>query len=166
MFEVNEYLSKFDLKSGYHHVDIHPEHQKYLGFQWETHDKVKNYVFIVLLFGLSSACYLFTKLMRPLIRHWRGRGLKAIVYLDDGIVATKYREQALRESAQVKLDLDNAGFIVNNEKCNWEPSRNTEWLGFQIDLSVGEFSVPACKIDMLRSKPLTAKEAQPDSWPM
>ena len=72
----------------------------------------------------------------------------------------KDREQALRESAQVKLDLDNAGFIVNNEKCNWEPSCNTEWLGFQIDLSVGKFSVPACKIDMLRSKLLTAKEAQ------
>ena len=49
-FEVNEYLFKFDLKSGYHHVDIHPEHQKYLGFQWETHDKVKNYVFTVLAF--------------------------------------------------------------------------------------------------------------------
>ena len=126
MFEVNEYLFKFDLKSGYHHVDIHPEYQKYLGFQWKTHDKVKNYVFTVLPFGLSSACYLFTKLMRPLIRHWRGRGLKAILYLDDGIVAIKDREQALRESAQVKLDFDNAGFIVNNEKCNWVPSRNTE----------------------------------------
>ena len=25
MFERNEYLFKFDLKSGYHHVDIHPE---------------------------------------------------------------------------------------------------------------------------------------------
>ena len=73
MFEVNEYLFKFDLKSGYHHVDIHPDYQKYLGFQWETHGKVNNYVFTVLPFGLSSACYLFTKLMRPLIRHWRGK---------------------------------------------------------------------------------------------
>ena len=25
MFDKNEYLFKFDLKSGYHHVDIHPE---------------------------------------------------------------------------------------------------------------------------------------------
>ena len=55
--------------------------------------------------------------MRPLIRHWRGRGLKAIVYLDDGIVAIKDKKQALKESVQVRLDLDNAGFIVNNEKC-------------------------------------------------
>ena len=31
MFEKDEFLFKFDLKSGYHHVDIYPEHQKYLG---------------------------------------------------------------------------------------------------------------------------------------
>ena len=49
---------------------------------------VANYfVFAVLPFGLSTACYLFTKLLRPLIRYWRGQGLKAILYLDDGIVA-------------------------------------------------------------------------------
>ena len=33
MFEQGEYLFKFDLKSGYHHVDIWPEHCKYLGFR-------------------------------------------------------------------------------------------------------------------------------------
>ena len=32
MFEGDEYMFKFDLKSGYHHVDIYPEHQRYLGF--------------------------------------------------------------------------------------------------------------------------------------
>ena len=26
-----------------------------------------------------------SKLLRPLIRLWRGRGLKAIIYLDDGM---------------------------------------------------------------------------------
>jgi len=64
MFEKDEYLFKFNLKLGYHHVDIHPECYKFLGFQW----KGVFYVFKVLPFGLSSACYLFTKLLRPLIR--------------------------------------------------------------------------------------------------
>jgi len=31
--------------------------------------------------------------MRPLVRFWRGRGLKAIVYLDDGEVAVKGHEE-------------------------------------------------------------------------
>ena len=117
-------------------------------------------MFKVLPFGLATAWYLFTELMRPLVRHWRGRGLKAIVYLDDGIVAVKIKENALIESAQVKMDLGNAGFVVNNEKCEWEPKCNMEWLGFLIDLSMGEFSVPAGKLDMLKSKLLAVKESK------
>ena len=45
------------------------------------------FTFVVLPFGLSSAHYVFTKIIRPLVRLWRSKGLKAIVYLDDGIVA-------------------------------------------------------------------------------
>jgi len=52
------------------------------------------YVFAVLSFKLSTACYVFTKLLRPLVRYWRGRGLKAIIYLDDGIVAVKGKDAA------------------------------------------------------------------------
>ena len=70
MFERNEYMFKFDLKSGYYHVDIHCEHQKYLGFRWDTEGCPQFYVFTVLPFGLSTACYVFTKLLRPMIRRW------------------------------------------------------------------------------------------------
>ena len=93
LFDVEEYLFKFDLKSGYHHVDIHSDYHTYLGFQWETQGVACYYVFTVLPFELSTACYMFTKIMRPLIRYWCGRSLKAIVYLDDGIVAVKGREK-------------------------------------------------------------------------
>lgn len=68
MFEKHNYLFKFDLKSGYHHINIHVEHQKYLGFQWDTGTTTEYYVFTVLPFGLATACYLFTKIMRPLVR--------------------------------------------------------------------------------------------------
>ena len=115
MFEKDEFLFKFDLKSGYHHVDIYPEHQEYLGFEWDSNGNVNlcnGYVFTVLPFGLSTACYLFTKLMRPLVRHWRGRGLKAIVYLDDGIVAINGERRAQEEIILVRRELENAGFII------------------------------------------------------
>ena len=32
LFEKRDFLFSFDLKSGYHHVDIATIHQKYLGF--------------------------------------------------------------------------------------------------------------------------------------
>ena len=79
LFEKEDFLFKFDLKSGYHHLSIFEEHQKYLGFGWELEGVLQYFVFTVLPFGLSSACYAFKKLMRPVVRHWRGGGLRAIV---------------------------------------------------------------------------------------
>ena len=35
IFAKGFYLFKFDLKSGYHHVEIFPEHRKYLAFSWD-----------------------------------------------------------------------------------------------------------------------------------
>ena len=106
--------------TGYHHVDICSEHQKYLGFQ----------------------CYIFTELMRPLVRLWHGRGLKAIVYLDDGIIAAEGKSQALKESARIQYKLQCAGFVAIAEKSLWDQNKDMEWLGFIIDLAKGEFAVP------------------------
>ena len=75
LFKRGDYLFSFDLKSGYHHVDIAKHHWKYLGFNWEG----INYVFTILPFGLSTACYMLTKVIRPLVRYWRARGLRILV---------------------------------------------------------------------------------------
>lgn len=81
-FEKDGYMCTFDLKSGYHHVDICQDSQKYLhGFEWQG----VHYVFIVMPFGLASACYIFSKLLRPIVRHFRAKGYKIVIYVDDGI---------------------------------------------------------------------------------
>ena len=98
LFERHEFLFKFVLKSDYHHVDIYPKHHKHLGFQWDIGGVTGYYVFAVLPLGLSMACYIFTKLMRPLMRYWHGKGLKAIVYLDDCIIAVEGESESLNES--------------------------------------------------------------------
>ena len=38
------FLIKFDLKSGYHHIDIHEDFQKYLGFAWTFSDGTTKYL--------------------------------------------------------------------------------------------------------------------------
>ena len=50
-----------ELKSGYHHIDICPDHQKYLGFACPFSGIVRYFTFAVLPFGLSSACFCFTR---------------------------------------------------------------------------------------------------------
>ena len=71
---VWEMMFKFDLKSGCHHVNIHCEYQKHLGFRWDTEGCPQVYMFTMLPFRLSTAYYVFTKLLGPMISHWRERG--------------------------------------------------------------------------------------------
>ena len=58
----------WDLKSGYHHVSIYQNHQQYLGFAWRFGHITRYFTFRVLPFGLSSACFCFTKILRPLVK--------------------------------------------------------------------------------------------------
>ena len=65
-------------------------------------------MFTVLPLGLSIACYVFIKLIRPLVRFWQSKGLKAILYSDDGIVSGKGEKKAINTSAEIKTGLENA----------------------------------------------------------
>ena len=86
LFEAGFYFFSFDVESGFHHVSVVEHHQQLLGFSWLFPDgKRRFYNFRVLPFGLSSACYVFTKLMRPLVARWRSMGHVSLVYIDDGI---------------------------------------------------------------------------------
>ena len=75
-------MFSFDLKSGYHHVDIFPDHRKYLSFSL---GRTRFFEFTVLAFGLSSAPSLCTQLFKPLVRKWRSESKGIVVYLDDGL---------------------------------------------------------------------------------
>ena len=132
LFQKEDYLFSFDLKSGYHHVDIHRQHQKYLGFAWDMGEGPRFYIFKVLPFGLATACYIFTKFLRPLVRYWRSQGLRAIVYLDDGIVAVSGKEAAQKASHSLRADLAKAGLVEHSAKCTWEPTQKLCWLGFEL----------------------------------
>ena len=59
------YLYTFNIKSAYHHVEIFDSHRTYLGFQWPYQGKPTYFVFNVLPFGLSTAPYIFTKVLKP-----------------------------------------------------------------------------------------------------
>ena len=79
----DSYMFSFDLKSGYHHdVEISQDHQTFLRFCWRSPDSNNEvfYVFTVLLFGLSLAPYIFTRLLKPLEKHCRIQGTCIAVF--------------------------------------------------------------------------------------
>lgn len=123
------------MKSGYHHEDINPDHRQFLGFRWDWPDGDPSYyVFTVLPFGLAMAPYAFTKLLRPLVKHWRSQGLRAVVYLDDGIIMVKGQNNVQQASDRIWADLLDAGQVENSAKSRWVPIRKVKWLGFIINL--------------------------------
>ena len=119
---------KFDLKQGYHHVDIFEEHQTHLGFSWVVNGVRKYFVFTVLPFGLSTAPGIFTKIIRPLVAHWHEKGIQICVYLDDGAGIENDLHKAKNHSEFVKKSPSSAGFIINTEKSVWEPLEKITWI--------------------------------------
>ena len=85
----------------------------FLGFSWGGN----YYVFTVLPFGLSTACYIhvFTKMLRSLVQYWREQGIRIVVYLDVGLGAASGSAGALAASELLCDALNQAGFVINRE---------------------------------------------------
>ena len=153
----NGFLFKFDLKSGYHHVEINRDYQSYLGFSWKFKDNVRYFAFSVLPFGLSTAPFIFTKVCRPLVKLWRLSGVKIVLYLDDGFSISNSFADCLSNANFVKDSLLKAGFIPNQEKSVWQPTNTCDWLGIVLDTKEGSLCIPEGRILSLLS---SLKEVQ------
>lgn len=150
LFDEKFWFFTWDLKSGYHHVDIYVSHRKFLGFSWIINGKLRYFIFCVLPFGLSSACYCFTKLLRPLVKRWRQMSHASFVYLDDGISGHKCKVDAYAASIIQKKDLSCSGLTANEEKCHWDPMQIGEWLGMIINTVNFHFEIPPRKIEKVK----------------
>lgn len=146
-FEQNTNMFKFDLKSGYFHLDICPQQQTYLGFCW----KEKFYCFTVLPFGISTGPYIFTKCLRPLVKFWRENSVKIVLYLDDGFGMNLDEKQCIEDSKFVKQSLLDAGFLLNEEKSIFKPAKCLEWLGIIWNAVDFTLSIPKRRVDDLLS---------------
>lgn len=150
-FTPDSYMFTFDLKSGYHHVDIYPDHQSYLGFSWTFRGSkiTKYFKFTVLPFGLSTAPHIFTKLLKPLLKHWRHQGVCLALYLDDGWGINKDKNSCKNDSNKVRTDLDKAGFIANHEKSEWNPTQSVSWLGFIWHSQTGKIELSQRRLEKI-----------------
>ena len=84
--------------------------------------------FSVLPFGMSSAPFIFSKLVRWLVNYWRALGRRVVTFLDDGIDGSPNYASCLVHSRLCRSDLDSAGFFVNLQKSVWEPSQSVPGL--------------------------------------
>ena len=45
----------------------------------------------------------FTKLMRPLVRLWRGAGIRCVVYIDNGLIVSEGQERGVHDSSMITV---------------------------------------------------------------
>ena len=95
-----------------------------MAFAWNFgQSKTRYFRFCVLPFGLSTAPFVFTKLLKALIKYWRSQG----------IPIGPTQRQAKTHSLTVHADLLKCGFLVNEDKSQWTPLQEIIWLGYVIN---------------------------------
>lgn len=139
-----DYLWSCDLKSGYHHLDMHPTAWPYLGFKWEG----TYYIFTQLPFGLAVAPWAFTKLMRQLLARYRKEGLRVTNMVDDFLFAAGTATESLQDQQQIIPDMKRHGLLLSaEEKQQLGVRQQALYLGAEVDTRLGQLRVPGGKRD-------------------
>ena len=139
--EPNDWMFSLDLASGFHQIDMHPSAWPFLGFAWRG----KHYFFKVLPFGLKSAPWCFTKVMRVVVQELRQKGVPVLAYLDDFWFALSSRlsPHSLEFSRKWVISVfEAAGLTIQLSKSHLQLTRRLpSHLGFVVDTALGVFEV-------------------------
>ena len=73
------------------------DHRKYFHILWQR----SMYEFHCLPFGLSSASWVFTKLLRPVLAHLRRQGIRLIMYMYDMLVMAQSKVELEEQLLQI-----------------------------------------------------------------
>ena len=82
-------------------------------------------------------------------KRWRESGIKVIIFIDDGIAAFQGFEITKSISELIRNDLLPAGFVIINEKTNFNPKTKEEWLATIIGTRELTFTAPQTNITKL-----------------
>lgn len=119
MMDEDYLFFTWDLKSGYHQEDICEHHSEVLRISWLFRNSKRLYFsFSVSPFGLSSACFCSTKLMRPQAKRWRSRGYLSFIYLDDSLAGQPNKASA----AAASIIRRRVRFTVSCTPTSWQVS--------------------------------------------
>jgi hypothetical protein len=125
----NCYVASIDISDAYYTVPIHVSHQKFLKFQWNG----RLFQYTALPNGYSDAPRVFTKLLKPVFAQLRRLGHIVVGYIDDIYIQAE-SEQACTLAVQAAVSLlERCGFVIHPTKSCFLPSKNTVYLGFELD---------------------------------
>ena len=125
----NCYMTSVDLKDAFFSIPMLEAHQKFLKFEHNG----KFYKFICMPMGYGPSMRIFTKVLKPVYAHLRGKGLESAVYVDDNILFGNKFEECLYNTKMTVALLRNLGFTVHADKSVFTPTQEIFFLGFVLN---------------------------------
>ena len=136
------FLSSVDLSDAYFTVPVDPAYRKYLRFQF----KGTLYEFLAMPQGLTSAPRLFTKILKPVLAQLRGEGCVCMAYLDDILILADSAKACQQFTNKVLELVQRLGFLVNFEKSELKPTKSLVYLGYVMNTTTMQLTLPNEKI--------------------
>ena len=124
-FKGASYFTTLDLASGFHQVEMKPEHIEYTTFTTEF----GNYFFLVIPFGLMNAPLTFQRLVDQVFTPSEKNFI--LVYIDDIIIFSRTWSEHLEHIKQTFTRLKEVNLKIKLKKCYFA-RRSAEYLGFVI----------------------------------
>ena len=140
MIRPGDWMASIDLEKAYWHVPMAPEARRFLQFRVGD----CGFCFNVLPFGLSTAPYWFTRILKPLVASLCAEGIKLAVYLDDFFICAS-RDLIVGHVSRTVSVLSLAGFKISESKSVLSPVRSLTYLGVVISSDPLTTAVPSNK---------------------
>lgn len=127
MLRHGDWLTSIDLQDAYLHVPLSRRSARFMAFRALG----RTYRMRAMIFGLASAPNVFTMLMKSVIRHLHLRGVRAVAYLDDILIAARTRSAAIEQTQLACTTLQRLGFAINADKSELQPTQSIKYLGLE-----------------------------------
>ena len=109
------------------------------------------YMFLKLPFGLTTAPWAFSRVMRPIKSCLRLRGVQVSSFIDDFLILAVTSAQSLLHTKWTQNLLQWLGFQINFEKSSLSPLQSIEYLGVLLNLRNLTMALPLDKVNKIMS---------------
>ena len=129
--QAGMWATSLDLSDAYHHIPIRQDSQVFLCFQIGE----QRFMYLVLPFGLSTAPWVFTEVVKQ-IKVWSmAQQLVLFQYLDDWLNLFLSFDQAVALTQKLLELCERLGLMVNAKKSELAPKQSIIFLGERLDFS-------------------------------
>ncbi len=141
--QLGDWFVTINLKDAYFHVEILPQHRKFLRFAFGG----EAYQYWVLPFSLALSPRTYTKCMDAALAPLWLQGIRILNYINDWLILAQSQE--LRHRDVVLADLESLGLRLNAKKSALSPAQRTTYLGVVWDSITMQAQLSPARIESI-----------------